>query len=225
MTSRDSSCRNLDYIYTSLPDFVVSFHLFFWSILRNRASQVVKHPPANAEDAGDVSLTLELGRPHGGRNGHPLQYFCLGNPTDRGAWRATIELQRVGRAWATEHIKRLNIQMEMVRPYMITSLWPKIFVASNLGSQTRLSATIRPEQSGLDQWWSVPPIFAPDSELSRTLWGSWMQKPFCVPVSCLWEIGFIQPPWPSVSSKGHVHTVATQGRRGCRDMGEAAKKQ
>ena len=59
---------------------------------------MVNHPPANAEDAGDVSLTLELGRPPGGRNDHPLQYSCLENPTDRGAWRATIELQRVGHA-------------------------------------------------------------------------------------------------------------------------------
>ena len=183
---------------------------------------MIKHPPANAEDAGDVSLTLELGRSPGGRNGHPLQYSCLENLMDRGTWWATVHgVQRVGHAWATEHIKKLSIQVEMVRSCMITALWPEIFVASNLESQTRLSATIKPKQSGLDQWWSVPPIFAPDSEPSRTLWGSWTQKLFCVPVACLWEIGFMT----SVSSKGHIHTVATQGRRGCRDMGEAAKKQ
>ena len=31
-----------------------------------------------------------LGRSHGGGNGNPLQYSCLENPMDRGAWRATV---------------------------------------------------------------------------------------------------------------------------------------
>ena len=44
---------------------------------------VVKNPPANAGDAG---LIPGSGRPPGGGNGNPLQYSCLGNPTDRGAW-------------------------------------------------------------------------------------------------------------------------------------------
>ena len=32
----------------------------------------------------------ELGRSSGGGNGNPLQYSCLKNPMDRGAWRATV---------------------------------------------------------------------------------------------------------------------------------------
>jgi len=51
---------------------------------------VVKNPPANAGEAGDVSLIPGSGRPPGGGNGNPLQYSCLGNPMDRGAWRATV---------------------------------------------------------------------------------------------------------------------------------------
>ena len=47
----------------------------------------VKYPSPNAGDAG---LTPGLGRPLGERNGNPLQYSCLGNPMDRGAWRAAI---------------------------------------------------------------------------------------------------------------------------------------
>ena len=31
-----------------------------------------------------------MGRSPGGENGNPLQYFCLGNPMDRGAWQATL---------------------------------------------------------------------------------------------------------------------------------------
>ena len=45
----------------------------------------VKNPPANAGDAGSIPGS---GRSPGGGNGNPLQYSCLGNPTDRGAWRA-----------------------------------------------------------------------------------------------------------------------------------------
>ena len=54
----------------------------------NRASQVVvKTPPANV---GDVSLIPGWGRSFGEGNGNSLQYSCLGNPTDRGAWRVTV---------------------------------------------------------------------------------------------------------------------------------------
>ena len=48
---------------------------------------VVKNPPANAGDVGSVP---GLGRSPGGGNGNPLQYSCLGNPLDRGAWWATV---------------------------------------------------------------------------------------------------------------------------------------
>ena len=44
---------------------------------------VVKNPPANAGDAG--SIPGSRGSPGEG-NGNPLQYSCLGNPMDRGAW-------------------------------------------------------------------------------------------------------------------------------------------
>ena len=47
---------------------------------------LVKNPPANAEDAGSIP---RLGRSPGEGNGNLLQYSCLGNPMDRGAWRAT----------------------------------------------------------------------------------------------------------------------------------------
>ena len=48
---------------------------------------VVKNMPANAGDSG---LILGLGRSPRKGNGNPLQYSCLGNPTDRGTWRATL---------------------------------------------------------------------------------------------------------------------------------------
>ena len=48
---------------------------------------VVKHQPAHA---GDMGLIPGSGRSPGGGNGKPLQSSCLGNPMDRGAWRATV---------------------------------------------------------------------------------------------------------------------------------------
>ena len=47
---------------------------------------VVKNLPANEGDAGWIPGSR---RSPGGGNGNPLQYSCLGNPMDRGAWQAT----------------------------------------------------------------------------------------------------------------------------------------
>ena len=44
---------------------------------------MIKNPPANAGDPGSIP---DLDNPMEEENGHPLEYFCLGNPTDRGAW-------------------------------------------------------------------------------------------------------------------------------------------
>ena len=59
------------------------------------ASQVVlgvKNPPANAGDVRDVGSIPGLGRSPGGGHGEdtPLQYSCLENPVDRGAWWAIV---------------------------------------------------------------------------------------------------------------------------------------
>ena len=48
---------------------------------------MIKNPPANA---GDVGSTPGSGRSPGGGNGSPLQYSCLGDPMDGGAWRVTV---------------------------------------------------------------------------------------------------------------------------------------
>ena len=48
---------------------------------------MVKNPPANVGDLGSIP---GLGRSPGEGNGNPHQYSCLGNPMDRGTWRATV---------------------------------------------------------------------------------------------------------------------------------------
>ena len=59
-----------------------------WSIQKGfPGGSVVKDTPANA---GDMGLIPRLGRSPGGGNGSPLQYSCLENPIDRGAWPARV---------------------------------------------------------------------------------------------------------------------------------------
>ena len=50
----------------------------------------VKNLLANAGDIGAVGLIPGSGRSPGGEYGNPLQYSCLENPMDSGAWRATV---------------------------------------------------------------------------------------------------------------------------------------
>ena len=52
---------------------------------------MIKNLPAHAGDTGDLGLILGLGRYPGGGNSNPLQYSCLGNPMDRGAWQAIVK--------------------------------------------------------------------------------------------------------------------------------------
>ena len=50
-----------------------------------------KKKPANVGDTGDLGFIPKSGRSPGeGGSGNPIQYSCLGNPLDRGAWRATV---------------------------------------------------------------------------------------------------------------------------------------
>ena len=73
----------------SLPLEVPTKELFTSSISKYSRSQMVKKPPANSGDTGDPDLIPGLGRSLAGGNGNPLQYSCLENPMDRGAWRVT----------------------------------------------------------------------------------------------------------------------------------------
>ena len=58
---------------------------------------MVKNLAANAGDTGSIS---ESGRSPGGGHGNPLQYSCLENPMDRGAWQGTVH--GVAESYTTE---------------------------------------------------------------------------------------------------------------------------
>ena len=57
------------------------------TVLGFHSGSLVKNSPAGARDAGSISGS---GRSPGEGYGCPLQYSCLGNPMDRGAWQATV---------------------------------------------------------------------------------------------------------------------------------------
>ena len=60
---------------------------------------VVKNLPVSVGDRSDVGLIPGLGRSPGEGHGNPLQYSCLENPMDRGAWRATAHRVAKSRTW------------------------------------------------------------------------------------------------------------------------------
>ena len=63
----------------------------------SQASRVVKDLPANAGDVRDPGSIPGSGRSPGGGNGNPLQYSCLKNSMDKGAWQATVH--SVPKSW------------------------------------------------------------------------------------------------------------------------------
>ena len=63
-----------------------------------------KNPPANAGDIRDAGLIPGLGRSPRGGHGNPLQYSCLENPKDRGAWQAAVP--GVSKSWTLSDLAR-----------------------------------------------------------------------------------------------------------------------
>ena len=69
---------------------VLSKELYQLHYQASQVTLVVKNPPANAGDTREVGLVPGWGRSPGKGNGNTLQYSCLENPMDRGAWQVTV---------------------------------------------------------------------------------------------------------------------------------------
>ena len=72
----------------------------------------VKNPPANA---GDVDLIPGLGRCPRVGNGNSLQYSCLKNPMDRGAWQTTVHGVAKSQTWLSTHAPYI--------PFKVATFW------------------------------------------------------------------------------------------------------
>ena len=80
-----------------MSEFPFLFKAEYYEICASQVVLAVKNPPANAGDARDAGLIPGSGRSPGEGHGNPLQYSCLENPMDRGAWKVTV--QRVANSW------------------------------------------------------------------------------------------------------------------------------
>ena len=75
-----------------------------------------KNPPANTGDFRDSVSVPGLGRSPGEGHGNPLQYSCLENPMDRGAWKATVHKVAKSRT----QLKRLSTHITFTHPRIIS---------------------------------------------------------------------------------------------------------
>ena len=98
--------------------FLSSFFKFINTFEASQVSLVVKNLLANAGDIGSIPGS---GRYPREGNGNSLQYPCLKNPMDRGAWWAIqfMGMQRVGHNWAIEHTHRTQLIYNGVLIYAV----------------------------------------------------------------------------------------------------------
>ena len=83
-----------------LPDLCIFLKFVKQKINKNMITQVmlvVQNLPASAGDLRDMGSIPGSGRFPGGGHGNPLQYSCLENPMERGAWRAAVH--KVSKSW------------------------------------------------------------------------------------------------------------------------------
>ena len=80
------------YIHTHTHTHIYIYLCIYtsWYMPASQVAPVVKNLPTNAEDVRDAGSVPGLGRSPGRGHGNPLQYSCLENSMDRGAWRSTV---------------------------------------------------------------------------------------------------------------------------------------
>ena len=111
------------------------FQMDYWNIKGFPGSAMLKNSPDNIEDARDMGSTPGSGRCPRVGNGNPLQYSCLENSADRGAWQATVH--GVTESDTTEW---LNTHIEILNPWFIAlvQLWSTGQVMPPLGMSSLL---------------------------------------------------------------------------------------
>ena len=96
-------------------------------------------------NAGDSGLIPGSGSSSGGGRGNPLQYSCLGNPMDRGVWRATVHRVTQSRTWLKQphthaHTLSKYHELKMLVNYSTPSLTPNssLLMPGNLAQFLKL---------------------------------------------------------------------------------------
>ena len=88
---------------------------------------VVKNLPDNAGDTGNAGSVSGLGWSPGVGNGNPLQYSCLENPMDRGAWQATVHGVAKSQTWLSTHanvfLAKKKMSILALCPFLNQIIW------------------------------------------------------------------------------------------------------
>ena len=169
-----------------------------WSLVRGNYRNRIRLPcSSNGEEsvwnAGDQGSIPGSERSSGGGNGNPLQYSCLENPVDRGAWWTTGKLQKVGHNWTTHtHSNRLHIIVDMYSRLLLFPHKLPCFLAAPLKVSKVFSLASRFSSA-------VPPIqaYSPKAIHSNRLVYSVPSEGFCACLSL--QLGTTLPgslhPW------------------------------
>ena len=127
-----------------------SIHLKHWQLWDSLGGSVVKNLPAVAGGVRDMGSIPGSGSSPGKGNGNPLQYSCLEDPMDRGAWWATVH-------GVTRHAQQLSMHVY----YWVSS---GIYKPKRTCFLFQLELALKTERS---QWcsnkeeWARNPIFLP----------------------------------------------------------------
>ena len=140
--------------YNLLQSFYVTCLTFEAICLWSLVAHWIKDLPAVQETVGSTGAWISIpaaGRSPGEENGKPLQYFCLENPMDRGAWWATVHgILRVGHDLATkpQHclsvISNLGLSLVPLRLMILLLLFSqsRLTLCNPMDCQASLSFTI-----------------------------------------------------------------------------------
>ena len=88
MRNKNQGVSSLEFTASEFTFFTLST-IHFQVLRASLVAQRLKRLPS-AHNAGDPGSIPGSGRSPGEGNGNPLQYSCLENPMDRGAWQATV---------------------------------------------------------------------------------------------------------------------------------------
>ena len=115
--------------------FIKSTMTFIWNLQTIQGFPGGSEVKASAWNAGDMGSIPGSGRSPGEGNGNPLQYYCLKNPMDRGAWQTTVhgvakESDRTERLHFHFHFQKVIIEIVALKSVMFVDAFYPLQEAS-----------------------------------------------------------------------------------------------